>query len=206
MLRVGLTGGIASGKSTVGEMLATLGAAWLDADEVVAGLYEAGQPGALAVAELFGEAVLAPDGSVDRAALAQQALGNPTARRALHARIHPLVREEIRSWFASLACSDTPPQVAVVEAALLVETGAYRDFDVLVVVTAPLEVRRQRALAAGFSPAQFDMTLQAQASDEERRRLADAVVTNDGGLRALAEQVAALWEFLLARAASSAGR
>ncbi len=206
MLRVGLTGGIASGKSTVGEMLAALGAALLDADEVVAGLYEAGRPGARAAAELFGTEVVAADGSVDRAALARHVLGNAAARRALEARIHPLVREEIRSWFAALARSSAPPAVAVVEAALLVESGTYRDFDMLVVVTAPLEVRRRRALAAGFSPEQFDRSVQAQASDEERQRLADAVVANDGDLRALAEQVAALWELLVARAAGTAGR
>jgi len=201
VLRVGLTGGVASGKSTVAKMLAGRGAVCLDADQVVAALYGPGQPGALIVAEVVGGEVLAGDGSVDRARLAARILEDAALRQRLEARVHPLVRAEIRAFFQRLAAAPTPPAVAVVEAALLVETGSYRDFDALVVVVSPLALRRQRALAAGWPAARFDGVVAAQASDEERRRVAQFVITNDGDLANLEGQVAALWERLLAQAA-----
>lgn len=202
MLRVGLTGGVASGKSTVARMLAERGAACLDADRVVASLYGAGHPGAAAVAEVVGRDVLAADGSVDRGALAARLFEDDALRRRVEDRIHPLVRAEIHAFFEHLAARPVPPTVAVVEAALLVETGSFRDYDVLVVVTSPLASRRQRALAAGWPPDRFDRAVAAQASDEERCRVAHFVLANDGDVARLGSQVAALWDRLLAQARS----
>lgn len=203
MLTVGLTGGVGSGKSTVAAMLAARGAAVLDADEVVAALYRPGGRAVGAVRGLFGTAVIAADGGIDRAALGRRVLDDPEARRRLEAAVHPLVRDEIRRWLAGLETGGTPPPVAVVEAALLVETGSWRDFDALVVVSAALEVRRARAVAAGWNPERFDRTVAAQLSDAERETVATRVVRNDGGRGRLEAEVDALWGELAARASGT---
>lgn len=201
MLLVGLTGGAASGKSTVGRILVERGAALLDADRIVARLYRAGQRGAEAVAGLFGRGLLAADGSVDRRLLALRVLGDPEARQRLEAAVHPLVRAAISSWVGALAARRAPPAVAVVEAALLVETGSFRDYDTLVVVTAPVALRRERALAAGWPLRQFEQTVAAQASDDERALVACHVVANEGDLGELERQVDTLWRRLADQAA-----
>ena len=107
-------------------------------------------------------------------------LADEEARGWLEALVHPAVRQEVARWFEALRASANPPTVAVVEAALLVETGAWRDYDRLVVVTAPLELRRARALAGGWSPEQLDRTVAAQTTDAARERVAHHVVPNDG--------------------------
>jgi len=196
VLTVGLTGGVASGKSTVARLLAAHGAAVIDADAVVEGLYGPGQPGTAAVVGLFGEGVLAADGSVDRSALGLFVLADPKARRSLEDTVHPLVVREIAVWLGSLSKRPSPPRVAVIEAALLVETGRWRDYDRLVLVVAPVEVRRGRALAAGWAPERFEAVVAAQAGDAERERVASFVVHNDGDLAALAAAVDDLWERL----------
>lgn len=202
MLRVGLTGGVGSGKSTVAALLAARGAAVLDADRLVEDLYGPGCPCTQAIAARFGARVLAADGSVDRQALGVLVLGDGEARRWLEALVHPAVRREVAGWLDGLEASAHPPRVAVVEAALLAETGAWRDYHRLVVVTAPLAPRRARALAGGWSPDQFDRTVAAQTSDAARERVAHHVVRNDGDRAALARAVDALWEHLVAAAAS----
>ncbi len=194
MLRAGLTGGAASGKSTFARLLAARGAAVLDADEVVAGLYEPGRGGARAVEALFGGDVLTPQGGVDRGALAAAVLADAEARRRLEQAVHPLVRAAVAAWIDALGAPKGG--VAVVEAALLVETGSWRDYDRLVVVTAPLEVRRRRALAAGWSGSRFEGVAAAQASDAERAAVADYVVDNDGDRDALERAAEAVWSAL----------
>lgn len=206
MLLVGLTGGVASGKSTVAGMLAEKGAAVLDADCIVARLYAGGQPGAAAVAEMFGTGMLAPDGSVDRGRLAARVLNDKTARTRLEAAVHPLVRAEIGTWLEHTRAQYGAHSVAVVEAALLVETGGYRDYDALVVVTAPRAVRRARALAAGWSAERFEGTVAAQATDASRRRIASFVIVNDGDLGRLERRVGRLWKRLIAAAAQAGER
>ncbi len=201
MLRVGLTGGVASGKSAVAHLLAARGAATLDADEVVAALYRAGGEGTARVATLFGRAVLTAEGAVDRRTLAARVLADTQARRALEAAIHPLVRREMAHWFAALLARPHPPLAAVVEAALLVESGAFRDVDAVVVVEAPLALRRQRALAAGWTAGQFEAPVLVQASADARRQVADFVLVNDGDARQLETRVAQLWAWLAERAA-----
>lgn len=201
MLTVGLTGGVASGKSTVAGMLEQRGAARCDADEVVAGLYARG--GAVAAVEaLFGPTVIAADGSVDRRALADVVLADAEARGRLEAAIHPLVRATIRGWLDALRSSARPPDVAVVEAALLVESGSYRDYDRLVVVAAPRALRRERAVAAGWRPEVFDRVAAAQVNDHARAAVADYVIGNAGDAAALERAVTGVWEQLTRDAAT----
>lgn len=196
MLRVGLTGGVASGKSTLARLLSAFGAAVCDADVVVEELYRPGRPGALAVQELFGQKALAGDGGVDRDALARLVLTDPGARRRLEEAVHPLVRKSVEGWFAALAHASALPGVAVVEAALLVETGAYRGQDRLVVVSAPYELRQERALAAGWTAKKFAQVVAAQLDDLAREAVADYVVRNEGGLDALERAARELWLML----------
>jgi len=185
-LLVGLTGGLAAGKSTVARLLAEHGATVVDADRLVADLYRAGEPGAARVRELFGEVVLRADGSVDNAALAARVFDDPEARRKLEAAIHPLVGERFRE-LASRAGG-----IVALEATLLVEAGWADSFDVVVTVEAPLELRLARAVARGLDAADARRRLEAQGGGEARRAAAHHVLTNDGDPEHLREQVDAL--------------
>jgi dephospho-CoA kinase len=196
ILRVGLTGGVASGKSTVSRLLAEHGAAVRDADEVVRRAYLPGRPGAAAVAALFGDGMLTAAGGVDHAALAAVVLSDAAARRRLEKAIHPIVRADVRAWLAELESADEPPSIAVVEAALLVETGAWRDYDRLVVVSADVELRRARALAGGWSRPVLDSVIAAQLDDEQRAAVADYVVRNDAGVMDMCADVDRVWHEL----------
>ncbi|MDD5562534.1 MAG: dephospho-CoA kinase [Thermoanaerobaculaceae bacterium] len=197
MLRVGLTGGVASGKSALAALLARLGAAACDADAIVAELYRPGGAAVAAVARIFGAGVVAPDGGVDRGALAAAALADPAARQRLEAAVHPLVRARVAAWLEAAAAAATPPDVAVVEAALLVETGSFRDYDRLVAVAVPEPARVARALAKGWPEAKVRRIVAAQASDGERAAAADYVVRNDGEPEALAAAARRLWALLV---------
>jgi len=197
VLKVGLTGGVASGKSTVAGLLAAHGAAVRDADAVVAELYRPGAPGAVAVRELFGPAVLAPGRGVDRRLLAGVVLTDAGARERLEAAVHPLVRAQLRVWLGETARRASTPRVAVVEAALLVETGFYREFDRLVVVVAPDARRRTWARAEGWSAEKVERVMAAQTADSVREVAADYVLRNDAGLADLALGVDRLWALLL---------
>ena len=201
MLRVGLTGGVASGKSTLAGVRAELGAAVCDADDLVEELYRRGGSGAKAVRDLFGTEVLSSDGGVDRKALAGLVLADATARRRLEVAIHPQVRARVAGWFEGLRRGGRPPEVALVEAALLVETGLFEEYDRLVVVTGPESVRRARALAAGWAPGRLDAVIAAQLSDAERAAVGHYVVCNDRDRGDLALAAATLWVFLTEDAA-----
>jgi dephospho-CoA kinase len=207
VLRVGLTGGVASGKSTVARLLEEHGAAVQDADALVEGLYRRGGAAVDAVVERFGEEVRGADGGVDRRHLAGLVLGDRDARRRLEEVVHPLVRVEVRSWFERLAGREAPPVVAVVEAALLVETGTWHAYHRLVVVEAELSHRRSRALEAGWEADAFARMVAAQTGDASRRAAASYLIRNDGSPEQLAQAVARLWTELLEDArALHAGR
>ena len=207
MLRVGLTGGLASGKSTLAALLAGHGAAVRDADELVAGLYQPGAAGVRLVTELFGTALMTAGGAVDRHRLGALVLRDPTRRGRLEAATHPLVRAEIARWFAELEARTPAPEVAVLEAALLVETGSWRDYHRLVVVTAPVELRRARARAAGWPADAIDLVFAAQASDAQREAVADYLVPNEGDSGNLVAAAGRLWAALVEDAtALAAGR
>lgn len=191
-LTVGLTGGLAAGKSTVGQMLAARGCAVFDGDRLVAELYRPGEPGARAVRELFGEEALAEDGSVDRSRLAAKVFRDETARRRLECAVHPLVKRR----FEELAAS--AEGIVVLEAPVLVEAGWEDAFDVVVTVEAPDPVELERAVARGMDRADAERRLAAQ-SEERRRRTADVVVENDADLATLERRVDDLVHGLRAR-------
>lgn len=191
-LLVGLTGGLASGKSTVGRLLAERGCRVIDADDVVAWLYESGRPGALAVEELFGPEYLDTAGSVDRGRLAGLVFGDAAALARLEAAIHPLVRRRFEELAAEESRSDgggRPADIVVLEATLLVEAGFGDSFDLVVTVEAPVEVRRARAVARGLSASATDARLAAQGDGAARRAGADRTLDNDGDLADLERRV-----------------
>jgi dephospho-CoA kinase len=195
LLRVGLTGGLGVGKSTLGRFLAEKGAALCDADEVVAGLYRPGGQAVDVVVARFGEEVRAPSGGLDRDKLAKLVVANAAALGELAQLVHPLVQREIETWLQQREQAGV--LVAVVEAALLVETGSFRRFHRLVVVTAQEEVRKQRIRQGGHPPSLVERLLAAQRGEEEKLRHAHYVVDNSGPLPALAEKAEKLWAALL---------
>ncbi len=186
---VGLTGGLASGKSTVASLLADRGIPVLDADAVVHDLYRPGGEGTAAVTRIFGAAVLDATGGVDRSVLGGRVLRDRDLRLALERVIHPLVRQQIGRWIDDLG----PVAVAVVEAALLVETGSYRAYDVLMVVHCPGDQQLERALARGVSGERARALLKAQRPIDEKRQLADVVIDNSGPREDLEGMVDRAW-------------
>ncbi|MFI5198403.1 MAG: dephospho-CoA kinase [Thermoanaerobaculia bacterium] len=180
ILKVGLTGGLASGKSTIAEGLEKRGIPVRDADRMVHDLYAPGAAGARAVAETFGKEFLAEDGSVDRRKLSLRVFHDPDTLARLNGLIHPLVRGEQARWFEELERKGEP--LGVVEATLLVETGGRERFDVLVAVSAPAEMRLKRAIrrSGEMDPNEFVKRMAAQFSDAAREEVSDIVVRTDG--------------------------
>lgn len=198
MLRVGLTGGIACGKSTVGEMLARRGAHLLQADVLAHQLYA---PGAAVYGEVvhhFGREILNDDGTINRASLARVAFPNRIGE--LNAIVHPAVIKAQNEWMAEVA-RENPHGIAVVEAALIIEAGVARDFDKIIVVTCDFERRVERyaerasiSLAAALS--EVDRRGAAQLPDEEKVRHADYVIENSGAVEDTERQVEQIWNKL----------
>jgi dephospho-CoA kinase len=186
---VGLTGGLATGKSTVASVLAAKGVPIFDADTAVHNLYEPGSAGAAVVAELFGRTVLDPEGGVDRAILSERVLGDDAARRRLENAVHPLIRQRLLEWLSSIG--DRP--LAVIEAALLIETGSYREYDVLMVVWCEPHQQVQRALARGLSAERLRGLIAAQLPMTQKKDLADVLVDNRGNLEDLSKEIDRAW-------------
>jgi len=200
VIRVGLTGGIGSGKSEVARLLAARGAVVVDADALAREAVAPGSPGLAAVVEEFGPGVLTPDGSLDRAALGRTVFAHSDRREALEQIVHPYVAR--RS--AELIAAAPPDAVVVYDVPLLVEKGLAAGFDLVVVVLAEAEERVRRVSAArGLPAADVRARIATQATDEQRRAVADVVLDNDGDLAALERQVDALWADLRARAATA---
>jgi len=188
---VGLTGGIGSGKSLVAELLAAQGATIIDADVLSREVVAPGTPGLAAVAERFGDEVLRPDGSLDRAALGRIIFGDPVSRHDLEAIIHPAVRRRA----ASLTAAAGEGAVVVQVIPLLVETGQQDDFDQVIVVDVEPEAQLSRImLRDGLSEPDARARLRAQAGREERLRAADVVLQNNGTREDLAAAVDRLWD------------
>lgn len=197
MLRVGLTGGIASGKTAVSDALAERGAAVIDADLLAREVVEPGTPGLAAVVDRFGPGVLTAQGSLDRAALGAIVFADPQARRDLEAVIHPAVRVRAAAIEAAAAAG----AVVVHVIPLLVETGQQHDFDVVVVVDVDPETQRSRLQQRnGLDTAAADARIAAQANRQDRLAAADVVLDNSGGPTDLIDQVDRLWADLRARA------
>ncbi|HEV8118916.1 MAG TPA: dephospho-CoA kinase, partial [Thermoanaerobaculia bacterium] len=191
VLRIGLTGGLASGKSTVARFLAGLGAVVFDADEIVADFYRPGGEGARAVRELFGEEALDAAGRVDRVRVAQIVFTDPARRHALEARIHPLVRREIERRFAE--ARERGAKVAVAEASQLLEAKTESAYDGVLLVTAPREERVRRWLEKGGEAEDAERRISSQIAPEDASRRATEVLVNDGSLDDLRQKVSALY-------------
>jgi len=187
MLRVGLTGGLASGKSTVASCLRKLGAAVFDADEIVADLYRPGGKGAEAAKDLFGESVVDPRGSIDRLRIAEIVFADPRRRHDLEARIHPLVREEIERRFARAKAAGAP--VAVAEASQILEAGTESRYDRVLLVAAPEAERVRRWGASGGDSEDARRRIAAQIRPDDAAARATDVLVNDGTLEELRGKV-----------------
>ncbi|HVF03464.1 MAG TPA: dephospho-CoA kinase [Frankiaceae bacterium] len=196
MLRVGLTGGIGSGKSEVARLLAERGAVVVDSDRLAREVVAPGTPGLAAVVAAFGEEYLRPDGTLDRERLAALVFTDATARERLNAIVHPLVGAA-----AAERVAGAPADAVVVhDVPLLVEAGMSGAFDVVVVVDTPRETQLARLVARrGMSTEDAEARINAQASREQRLVAAHHVIRNDGSLAELEERVAALWEVLTER-------
>ncbi|ROR74498.1 dephospho-CoA kinase [Bogoriella caseilytica] len=191
-LRIGLTGGIAAGKSTAASRFAQLGAVVIDADLLAREAVAAGSPGLARVVEEFGPEVLNEEGSLDRQALGAIVFGDDEARARLNGIVHPEVRrlsaERERQAF------EAGERVIVHDIPLLIEVGRAQDFDLLVVVHTPAEVRRRRLIGGrGSSAEEADRRIAAQASDDERVTAADVLLDGAGGVEDLRAQVDELW-------------
>jgi dephospho-CoA kinase len=189
VLRIGLTGGIGSGKSTVSALLAQHGAVVVDADRIAREVVEPGTPGLAAIVEAFGSGVLTPDGALDRPALAAVVFADPGARRTLDGIVHPLVRARGRE----LEAGAPPGSVVVHDVPLLVETGQASSYDLVVVVLADEETRVARLVQRGLTAEDARARIAVQATDEQRRAAADVVLDNTGTPEELARQVDRFW-------------
>lgn len=202
---IGLTGGIAAGKSAVAARLAALGAVVIDADLLAREAVAPGSPALAAIRARFGDAVLAPDGSLDRPALGARVFSDPEARASLNAIVHPAVQRLYRERLAQIG-TDDPEAIVVYDVPLLVEARSADEFSVVVVAHAPTDVRVERLVALrGMDRASARDRVAAQASDEERLAAADVVIDTSGTMAHTLEQVDALWERLVAERARHTG-
>jgi dephospho-CoA kinase len=206
VLKLGLTGGIAAGKSVVGEMLVALGAHLIQADAVSHQLMQPGEPVYQEVVRVFGSGILNPDGSVNRARLAEAAFGGankPSRIQELNKIVHPAVVKKQDKWMETIGRRD-PKAIAIVEAALILEAGAAKHFDRLLVVTCRPEQRIERWAArtnVDFETARREVVrrMAAQLPDEEKIKAADYVIDNSGLLDETRAKVSALYPKLRAQ-------
>lgn len=177
MIRIALTGGIATGKSHVSARLREAGVPVVDADAVARQVVAPGTPALTAIVDRFGRAILAADGTLDRSRLADIVFRDAAARHDLEAIVHPAVREAIEAFFAAL-----PPATpfAVADIPLLFETGRQREFDLVIVVACDPATQMQRLLARGLSPGDAERRLAAQQPIRDKREAADYVIETDG--------------------------
>jgi dephospho-CoA kinase len=215
MLKVGLTGGIASGKSVVGEMFVALGAHLVQADRLAHQVMDPGEPVYNQVVRHFGREILNPDGSINRPKLAELAFGAPDlpedqrgSRVAeLNRIVHPAVIRSQEEWMQAVGAQDRNA-VAIVEAALILEAGMGKRFDRLIVVTCAPEQRAARFAARQkmdleSANKEVQRRMAAQLSDEEKVKAADYVIDNSGSLAATRGQVAEIWKKLQSEASST---
>jgi dephospho-CoA kinase len=195
---IALTGGIASGKSTVAARLAEHGAIIVDADRLAREVVEPGEPALAQIADRFGPDVLQADGSLDRASLGRIVFSDDARRLELNAITHPAIWHRAIDLFGEAEQRD-PDAIVVYDVPLLVEAAEGRPlrFDLVVVVDAPAAVRVERLVALrGMSAAEAEGRVGAQATDDERRAVADVVIDAGGSIENTLRQADELWEFL----------
>jgi dephospho-CoA kinase len=199
MQLIGLTGGIASGKSVVAARLAEHGAVVVDADQVAREVVEPGTPALAKIAKDFGAGVIASDGSLDRAALGSLVFSSPEKRAALNAITHPAVAIRSQQLFAAAAAAD-PDAIVVYDVPLLVDAGRADEFDLIAVVNASTETRIARMIELrGMTRDEAMHRINSQATNTERLAIADVVIDSNGSLEQTLTQADALWEKLSAR-------
>ena len=192
---LGLTGGIASGKSAAADRLASLGATLVDTDLISREVVEPGQPALTRIEQHFGSDVIQEDGSLNRSALRERVFQDPNERQWLEALLHPLIRQTAidRAMNAKTA-------MAVLVVPLLFESGHYQEIDASLVIDVPIELQRQRTLERdGVTEAQVDAILSAQMDRQSRIDSADYVISNTTTLEALYSQVDALYHQLISQ-------
>ncbi|MDX8407631.1 MAG: dephospho-CoA kinase [Mariprofundaceae bacterium] len=196
--RIGLTGGIGSGKSTAAAMFSALGVPVLDLDQVGRSL---AMPGSLCLQRLvtaFGEGILLADGSLNRMKLASLCFEDADKTARLNAIMHPLIRQEEQAW---LTCQQA--DFAIIEASVLIESGGAERMDAVIAILADEGLRRRRVLDRGLQDNKgFERILRRQCGDAERRRVADYLIINEGDLSELERQVKSINRHLLVRFAT----
>lgn len=189
MLKIGLTGGIAAGKTAVGGMFVNLGCRLIDSDEITHELLEPGQEVHQDVVREFGTGILDSQGRIDRSILGSIVFNDPDRREVLNRLVHPAVLARQESFFGEVETED-PDAIAIVSAALMIEAGTYTRYDFIVVVTCTLEQQRRRLIErTGLSEADADLRISSQMTMEEKAAYADFVIDNSGSLRATERQV-----------------
>lgn len=196
ILRAGLTGGIASGKSTVAGMFAALGCAIIDADRIVTRLYQPGQAGHRALVRTYGETILTPEGAIDRRRLADLALATDDDAKTLNALIHPLVIEEQARLIAAEEQSAGRGRIVIVEATLLIESGGRSRYDRIIVVDVDPDTQLARATARGMAPADAARRIARQMPRQERLRYADYIIDSSGSVNDTEAETVRVYEAL----------
>lgn len=189
MRRIGLTGGIGSGKSTVAGLLADHGAFVIDADAIAREVVAPGSEGLRTLVDTFGEGILQTDGALDRQVLARRVFHDEQARARLNAITHPLIARRTADLLRELP----PHAVMVHDVPLLAELGMQDAYDVVVVVDTPDDLRRERLMSRGLSEQEVVARISAQASRDERLAIADVIIDNSGSLDDLRAQVDDVW-------------
>lgn len=193
---VALTGGIASGKSTIARRLAERGAVIVDADQVVRDVQQPGSPVLAEIARRFGDDMLDQDGALQRARLGARVFGDPDAVSRLNAIVHPAVRVESQARFASAFAAD-PDAVVVYDVPLLAEARLSDPWDLIIVAHAPAQVRAQRLQEhRGLSAEEADARIASQVSDDERLRIADVVIETTGTIEDTLRRTDEVWSRL----------
>jgi len=206
MLSVGLTGGISTGKSTVGRMFVELGCHLLDSDQITHELLERGQAVHDDVVREFGSRILRPDGTIDR-----RILGNivfkedPPSRERLNRLMHPAIVHRQQEWLTEMELAD-PNGIAIIDATLMIEIGTYKNYDQIIVVICRPEIQRQRLIArSGLSEDQIEARIRSQMPPEEKVKFANFVVENSGDLGGTRRQVEEINSRLRELAANTSG-
>ena len=203
MYLIALTGGIAAGKSVIGARLAELGAVHIDADELAREVVEPGEPALARITEEFGPTVIGVDGALDRSALAAIVFSDPAKRALLNAITHPAVRARAKKLMAE-AEAQNPSAVVVYDVPLLIETGPVEGYDLVVVAMASETVRLRRLTEMrGMSLDEARGRIAAQATDEQRRAVADVVIATGGTMEETLAQIDELWARVVESAASA---
>jgi dephospho-CoA kinase len=192
MLRVGLTGGIATGKTTVGDMFVQLGCHLIDSDEIAHQLFEPGQDVHDAVIKTFGSNIVAADGIIDRKILGEIVFKDSAARAKLNALVHPAIIRRQQEFLADIARAD-PKGVGMVSAALMVEIGTYKNYDKVIVLSCPPDVQRARLKArSALSDEQIEQRVASQMPVEEKVKYGDFVIDTSTDLETTRRQVEAI--------------